>query len=286
MKAPFWTRELEIGRCPCRSGLRAKLCCSRPGRVWKKSPTPILALPASGFGHPRCYFRSYLSCSQKLSREHIVSHSVLKAIADANARISGAAWQQPGIENIISTQSLASKVLCEAHNNILSPLDNVAGAFVKMLLRLDGQLHGQPPFERFQIVSGFDVERWMLKVYCGTMAAGIVRDHANARPTEDADQTKLNLLLGEPNWPPGWGLYANARFGDLFQITREVKFALFADAETNQPAGLGMILAGFRFFLSLTHRFLDATAADGAIYHLEAINAGPSGKSDILAMTF
>lgn len=287
VKAPFWTRDLLHGHCACGSLIRASACCHRGGLEWSKDAATIQSPTPSAFGHPRCYFREQLSCDNKLSREHVISHAVLKVLARNEIRIKGAAWQEAGTEASIPIKTFSSKVLCLAHNRMLSPLDTTAGVFAEALLAINGKPQERNSGKRFfRIVSGIDVERWMLKVYCGALAAGLTRKSDKNRAIGDIDRQLIDLILGYANWPTGWGLFNCARVGEGIQTSRDMQFTLAFDEVTRKPAGLIMHLVGFRFFLSLSDRLRGASAAQGFIHHLESLQMGRKGKAGLLALSY
>ena len=141
---------------------------------------------------------SWPPCSMKISREHYISATVLKALGGNNgtAQIGGLPWQPEQTLQGIGIQSLQSKILCETHNSGLSVLDSVAGRLFCTLDAADKNPMSLP------IVSQFDgpsVERWFIKVLCGlTAAAGFGNGTI-------PDQWK-RILVGE-DWPNLWGAY-------------------------------------------------------------------------------
>src|SRR5687768_2006559 len=121
--------------------------------------------PRTGFAHPDCYANETADCDARITREHYISENVLKCLNVTE--VVGAAWQ-PDPEQLgpASPASLTSRMLCERHNNALSPLDDAGGEFVQALLRFDHALRdGEPPVQLEEVVlNGADVERWMLKI--------------------------------------------------------------------------------------------------------------------------
>ena len=75
--------------------------------------------------------------------------------------------------------TFVAKVLCDTHNGALGPLDAAAGlafsaieALVKDVKKIADE---KKALESFHISSGLDIERWMIKVFCGLVAAGRIR---------------------------------------------------------------------------------------------------------------
>ncbi len=67
----------------------------------------------------KCYASFVGNCSEKISREHVISKSLLLS----NVGVSGFDWCK-GEEVIIGSNSFTQKILCTTHNTLLSPFDN------------------------------------------------------------------------------------------------------------------------------------------------------------------
>ena len=82
--------------------------------------------------------------------------------------VSGFAWQN-GETKEMDFASLTSKILCDRHNSALSPLDAEAGKLFVALAEIDATLaDAAPPAPpRDYLISGADLERWLLKVLLG-----------------------------------------------------------------------------------------------------------------------
>src|SRR5205809_280987 len=86
------------------------------------------------FSHPKCYASKLNNCSSKISREHFVSHAILRAIgASGPVLTKGLRWQSGSTEQFIPTSRLASNVLCQKHNSALSRLDDEATSLFTFL---------------------------------------------------------------------------------------------------------------------------------------------------------
>lgn len=149
------------GVCPCGSDKAARQCCFT-GKHWKKPPGQLhlRELPATS-AHERCYMKELNSCEGPISGEHLISESVIKILAgDGEFSVSGLPWLKPGEEKILATGNLRTNCLCSRHNSALSPIDESAKYFfqnLKIFLETDT---GKP---RHALVSGHDIERWLLK---------------------------------------------------------------------------------------------------------------------------
>jgi hypothetical protein len=116
-------------------------------------------------------------------------------------KIAGLHWQENETFNIIGVNKLGSRVLCERHNNALSPLDAVVGGFALAIREFDHafRVGAQSAPVDEKVFSGDDVQRWMLKCLIGLTASG----NLNAAVKPEC----VEVLYGRLPWPVGWGLY-------------------------------------------------------------------------------
>jgi hypothetical protein len=156
--------------------------------------------PATGHQHPKCYAAGLSDCSDKISKEHYVSKSVLLAIGE-RPEASGLAFLAD--EKPLPPAVLTSKILCERHNHALSPLDAAATEFFNTLRGFDAGLADDvaEPSAETRTSSGDDVERWCLKTLAGLVHAKAVSS-SGLRPELRYPEI---LFSGRP-WPPHWGL--------------------------------------------------------------------------------
>src|SRR5258706_15222316 len=78
------------------------------------------------YSHPRCYARALANCSTKISKEHYITHAVLKRLnAGPNPIIWGMNSVDPSVTKSAVNQSFKRRILCEHHNNGASNLDKV-----------------------------------------------------------------------------------------------------------------------------------------------------------------
>ena len=136
-------------------------------------------------------------CSEKISREHYISANLLRANNDGRtAKIGGLRWQPNDTLQDIGISSLQSKILCETHNVQLSDLDTLAGSFFRVLNAADKNPESLPALTQ---IDGHSLERWLLKVICGLVAA-------NGKKNDLIPNIWKDILVGGC-WPEEWGLY-------------------------------------------------------------------------------
>lgn len=150
--------------------------------------------------HPGCYLRGYGACSEKLSREHHTPGSILKLLGE-RIRTRGYPWAPPE-GAIVGADDLASKILCERHNNGLTSLDS-AGLRLFSAARVFSREGG-----RLEVnLSGHEIERYILK--CA--AAYIYSGNSTSRGTKLRDEQLNREVVGQAvvnsAWPPGTGLF-------------------------------------------------------------------------------
>ena len=184
-------RKRQFGLCRCGSLRAGGECCFRNGS-WFKPPSTV-DLIATGFSgsHPRCYLRHLNTCSDKVSREHTISAVVLRAMGSASLRVGGASWLADGEERAMGISGMVANCLCIAHKGALASLDAAGGQFYESLQQLSGLKKPTP-----SLLSGHDIERWMLKTAVALAASGQLCAVGQERlPGTFADGIDLAALL-------------------------------------------------------------------------------------------
>lgn len=236
------------GPCPCGSNATARSCCfTGDGWKWHKKPAVlgIKALPQAGQVH-KCYMKKLGSCVGPISAEHIVSKSVCQVLmGDGEFSISGLPWLEAGQTKIIAPPT--AKCLCVKHNNLLSPLDAAAHRFfasLKTYLEHDAGM-------RHTLVSGHDLERWLLKT---AKAAAVSRSLAHGGEALSGafacDEALLEMLDDPQRWPSGAGLYCTMSVGDLTQKTDRFQIQPLTN-DQDEIEALAFNILEFRFVLLL-----------------------------------
>jgi len=215
--------------CPCESGELIKNCCLRPKGILRPKPCVTKpAAPKTGVKNPRCYAGELADCSNKISREHYFSHGVLKAMGEnSSVEIAGLPWQPDGERKRLPTSNLVGNILCERHNNALSPLDAIAIRFFNSFDRVDREFAVQSSErkDRVFLFNGHDVERWMLKTLCGVVFSGNASSRQNAIRGWKPNILWLKILFGNVQFPNKWGMYFVGKIGDTCVIDRKLLFA-------------------------------------------------------------
>lgn len=122
----------------------------------------------------QCYAEALGGCKGQLSREHFVSHSILKQVeVDGVLNVDGLPLGGTKQGRKVSARSLSAKFLCQAHNSALSALDVAGEQFLMFFFNANKALYEGTLTEDMNIsVDGTLVERWLLKYACGLISSG------------------------------------------------------------------------------------------------------------------
>jgi len=181
--------------CPCNSGKKIIDCCfaeintTPPGHK-------------TGYSNPNCYARSLQDCSRTISKEHYISRGILDLLGDGTFQASGVSWLKNSESQKLSKNVLAAKVLCQRHNEALSGLDSIAQKFFRFVL-------GKTKDQWAMIIKGYEIERWMLKAYCGLVSSGVITHKLIPSPKSTPSLDFLSTLFYRKEIPSGRGLFFN-----------------------------------------------------------------------------
>lgn len=237
--------------CPCGSGKRAGDCCRRAGQLFRPPAQVVLTRLPEVYSHLKCYLREVGCCSDRISGEHPLSRSVLKLIDPEKVVVGGFPWQGAEARQSIGIGNLTAKVLCEAHNNALNDIDAAARQFFSALKTSESR---QTAASRHYLISGHDLERWMLKALVGLTAAGVFRD---SRGTTLQLTTEIDVpkLLAQPlAWQHTAGLYLAHKVGDAYPQVNTVEMAALVEPSSMAVIGMTMRIKGMQFVLFLQSR--------------------------------
>jgi hypothetical protein len=194
--------------CPCGSTIKAKNCCLNNGD-WNKKPVSITPKgELTKISRQQCYANITANCSEKISREHCVSETVLKTLADEKyvISVSGMSWVPSGQTKAVGISSLTAKVLCDRHNNALSPIDSEFGRFISTIGSFDTGFNGHNSKNEVVVFCGEDIERWMLKTICAMVSSKMIAKDGKITDIK-LREIWLDILYDKKPLPEGWGLY-------------------------------------------------------------------------------
>ncbi len=202
-------------QCPCESGKLLRDCCMGPNNTFKTTPSVTgPPPPKTGLSNPRCYASQLADCSQRLSKEHFISHGILKLLShDGLVTIDGFNWQEEKNTQELPTPRLASRILCKRHNEALSALDATALRFFQ---NLDKAIRQTERRNRVFLFDGTNFELWMLKTLCGAVFSR--NAHIKAQSTGwKPNSLWLHILFYGKPFPDHWGLYYSGENADTIE---------------------------------------------------------------------
>jgi hypothetical protein len=213
--------------------------------------------------------RALASCDGVLSGEHLVTEAVMQLLAgDGDFTIGGTPWLAPGEFRSVGPKSLTAKCLCRRHNSALHLLDDAA-LFLFKALR---QVFEDDINPAQAVVSGHDVERWLLKTLKAmAVSRNLARGQDPLAGHFAAGVDVLALLDDVQAWPSGAGLYCTMQPGDLTQNHNRFQLAPLTNGN-NEISGLWTNILGLSFILALAPldlRFSPQIA--GAVYRPGAV---------------
>jgi hypothetical protein len=205
--------------------------------------------------YSRCYLFTLGNCSSKITKEHFISRNILERVTTDRLTIEGAGHFFGGKERVeIGVNDFASKVLCDTHNNALSPLDSAAGntfSTIEATVKDLAQVASSPKALRsFCLSSGTDIERWMIKVYCGLVAAGKIRSKTGRILARSSlPQYMFEALLGHSCLPSPLGLYHHSYVGQKRRLGGLSLGTIMLTDGSDDVGGLLLSLGFFNFVL-------------------------------------
>lgn len=255
-----WTRDFLGNKCPCGSGKIADICCWRGDGCWEKTPIGQLNIKETTTANSSCYLSSMSNCSAKLTKEHFISRNILEKLTHDTLKFENAGHFFGGKNFVeIGIDGFSSKVLCDNHNSALSPLDNAAGLAFERIEELTKDMvttHVKGfRLNSFHVASGIDIERWMIKVFCGLVAAGKIRN-ASGRAVQfgSLPNDLLNALIGSTILGAPLGLYMHTFTGQTRKSGLSFGTIKLTDG-SDEVGGLLLSLGIMNLVLVTSHRY-------------------------------
>jgi hypothetical protein len=181
-----------------------------------------------------------------MSGEHLFSEVMLNLLVGADGKVvrAGYPWQEDGEFQSLTPATCKANVLCKRHNNALSPLDSTAGAFLRGILKTPEVLQNHDL--RVLILSGDDLERWILKTLC-THILAVGKFGENWEPPLEW----LQILWGMKPFPPGCGLYFNHEIGQSRPDEPKLALRVLTSPGIAGATGAAVELAAYEFALTM-----------------------------------
>ncbi|MEV2211168.1 hypothetical protein AB0H86_06670 [Streptomyces sp. NPDC050997] len=165
--------------------------------------------------------------------------------------VLGMPWQK-GSTHQLPVSALAANILCQRHNSALSPLDVSASSAFRVLWHFqeDQRRVPDPHGAEFALVNGDELERWLLKLLWGAVAAGALSHEGNpvrALHSSASKEALLDYLFRDGTLPEGWGLYMAGRPDRLFSGEGQVAIRPLVHRGELWGAGVEAGAVGVRF---------------------------------------
>jgi hypothetical protein len=203
--------------------------------------------PRTGVSNSRCLLSSSCDCSNKISKEHYVSASVLSHIGDI-ITLKGVPWLPANELCSYKISSLNAKVLCKRHNESLSTLDSSASRFFSALKRfIKADYDGE---DRVEILNGRDIERWMIKTLYGLIASKSLQvSHGNSLKAR-INQRCVDLLYDQVPYTFGRGFFMRSAYPKCIQAQNHLMVSPILNKTQRTIQGLEFSIFGFNFLFS------------------------------------
>jgi hypothetical protein len=250
--------------CICGTGQPAGECCWTAHGYHKKPVVVDLHNTGLTGKHDRCYMSATGACDTKISGEHLISHSVLKVLAEKRVEVSGTPWLKPGDKKMLPFSALTTNALCQRHNSLLSPIDSVGAALFEAIQKCGTTDTG--PGLLF-LLSGHDVERWMLRSLAIFGVSGNFAIDGAVIDQNFVDRLRIVELLEDPKqWKKPLGFYLTRGLGHRFWRRDNIQIAPVVKTGGDEIMGITLDLQGLEFALLAVDHDVTGTGLDKALY--------------------
>jgi hypothetical protein len=219
----------------------------------------------------RCWAYSLGDCEGVLSLEHYISACLF---ADMEVMVRGFGWCRDKAKSV-RIETLGRNMLCEKHNNALSPLDaNAAIAFRTLeesarLLDVRRDLRARHWTAKQFTIDVSLLERWCVKTLIN------LNFKSNFKLARDPDlfgvpsKGLVDIAFGKRNFTGAGGLYIRGRAGDQVTFRRQVSIQTTTTIEDQRVVACRFDLFGYPLMLNLLHN--EIALQDGSVLlHREA----------------
>ena len=169
-------------------------------------------------------------------------------VYERGVKITGVPWIDYETWKVLPTESLASKILCENHNQALSDLDAQMGRFFRTILDFDEDFNRDSPKEELAVFSGEDIEKWMLKTVCAMVASSQLATQGQKMDVP-LKREWVDILYNNHSWPEHWGMYFNVPEDRTINIFKSISVQPWTEA--GELKGVVVSVNEFKFNLIL-----------------------------------
>jgi hypothetical protein len=197
-----------------------------------------------------CWAKSIGNCSDKLSREHLVSEGVFP---DQMLIVQGWRWCKNEPREI-SINGLASKILCKSHNSLLSDVDRAGIDAMNVFREADKVRKARAAIQRpmrWRIktftIDGSGLERWCLKTLINAMTEDEYKIGKDSEAIGKPSARLVRIAFGQERFKVKAGLYGIGAVGAEWNLIDGFRLLPYIDSERTLVAGLFSI-HGYQFF--------------------------------------
>jgi hypothetical protein len=238
-------------------------CCWTLSGYHKKSEVIDLHNTGLSGSHAGCYMAATGGCDTKISGEHLISEGVLKVLAEKQVEVSGTPWLN-GQKKVLGFAALTAKCLCTRHNSLLSPVDVVGAKFFEAIQKCGTTDSGRG---LFFLLSGHDVERWMLRSLAIFGVSGNFAIDGAVIDQNFVDRLRTVQLLEDlGQWKKPMGFYLTRGLGHQFGRQDNVQLAPLVKTGGDEIIGITLDIQGLEFALLAANHDITGTGLDKALY--------------------
>jgi hypothetical protein len=213
--------------------------------------------------HDNCYMAATGGCDTKISSEHLISRGVLNVLAEKQVELRGLPWLK-GEKKILGFGTLTANCLCTLHNSLLSPIDVVGAKLFGAIQKCGTTDTGR---ELLFLLSGHDVERWMLRSLAIFGVSGNFAIDGAAIDQSFVERLRIVDLLEDPKqWKKPVGLYLTRGLSHQFWRRDSIQIAPVVKTGGDEIMGITLDLQGLEFALLATDHDVAGTGLDKALY--------------------
>jgi hypothetical protein len=220
-----------------------------------------------------CWAQKLGGCSDKTSREHIVSAGIFP---EGAILVKGFPWCPDELKEI-SVASFTKKVLCERHNSALTDVDR-AGIGAMNVFRQEVQISNAREklkprrwrVEEFHI-DGRALERWFLKTLINVATDGIHKIGRDSDEIGKPSERLVRIAFGMETFKPEAGMYVLGHIGQSVKLREGVLLNPLIDT-AKDIVGVVFHFHGYRFLLYLEEEGLQPNIPIPSMFGEEAHN--------------
>jgi hypothetical protein len=215
-----------------------------------------------------CWAKSIGNCSDKISREHLVSEGVFPG---QMLTVQGWHWCKDEPKEI-SINGLASKILCTNHNSLSSDVDRAGIDAMNVFREADKvkkaraatQRQMRWTIEKFTI-DGSGLERWCLKTLINAMTEDEYKIGTDSEASGRPSARLVRIVFGQERFKAKAGMYGIGAVGADWNLIDGFRLLPYIDSERTLVAGLFSI-HGYQFLLHLEESGFGASVSVPDLY--------------------